>query len=91
MKSEMTGVLHGRTIQLDEEPGLPEGQHVRVQLQPAADDESLAPGGGVKRAAGAWNDDPDGLDAYPEWNRQQRKTGCRPGFRPAPVAGEVPL
>jgi hypothetical protein len=78
MKSEITGVVHGRMIQLDEEPGLPDGQHVTVRLQPAGDADAIAPGEGIKRAAGAWNDDPEGLDAYLEWNRQQRKTGRRP-------------
>ena len=29
------GVIHGRTIELSESPGLPDGQRVVVQLQPA--------------------------------------------------------
>lgn len=31
----MQGVVHGKTIELSEAPGLPEGQKVIVQLQPA--------------------------------------------------------
>jgi hypothetical protein len=78
MKTEMTGVVHGRVIRLDEEPGLPDGQQVTVRIQSTGDAEALAPGEGIRRAAGAWSDDPEGLDAYLEWNRQQRKTGRRP-------------
>ena len=45
MNNSMTGIVHGRTIQLDQEPGLPDGQQVIVSLAPAA-------GGGT--AANAW-------------------------------------
>jgi len=31
----------------------------------------------LKRAAGSWCDDPEGLDRFLEWNRQQRKINRR--------------
>jgi hypothetical protein len=31
----------------------------------------------LKRAAGSWSDDPEGLDQFLEWNRQQRKVNRR--------------
>jgi hypothetical protein len=43
------GVVHGRVIELDREPGIPEGQVVSVVLRPA-----LPPGEGLRRSFGAW-------------------------------------
>ena len=50
----LTGVVHGRTIELDQEPQLPDGQRVSVQVQPEEGppkwlerftvDPSIAPG-----------------------------------------------
>lgn len=69
------GVIHGRTIELDAEPGLPDGQTVSVIVQPVAAKNSQEAFEALKRAAGGWeNDDPEGLEKYLEWNRQQRKT-----------------
>jgi hypothetical protein len=71
----LKGTVHGKTIELEAEPGLPEGQQVKVTLQPASGQEnreerSREP---LKRAAGSWSDDPEGLDQFLQWNRQQRK------------------
>jgi hypothetical protein len=65
------GVVHGRIIELDHEPGLPDGEKVTVTVEVAAN--GLPPGEGLRRAFGAWADDPEGLDEFLEWNRQQRK------------------
>jgi hypothetical protein len=70
------GVIRGKTIELEREPGLPDGQEVTVTVQPA-DPPKLAPGEGLRRSAGGWADDAEGLDEYLEWNRQQRKLGRR--------------
>jgi hypothetical protein len=78
MTTELTGVVHGNTIQLDRDLGLPDGHHVIVVVRSEEGAEQLAPGEGIKRAAGSWADDPEGLDAYLEWNRQQRKAGRKP-------------
>lgn len=53
------GTVHGRTIQLDHEPGLPEGQLVSVVLRPA-----LPPGEGLHRSFGAWAPEARDLDTF---------------------------
>jgi len=72
-KKEIRGLIQGRTVMLDVDPGLPDGQPVIVipAVRPASDEEAR---GRLLRAAGAWTgDDEEGLDQYLEWNRQQRK------------------
>jgi hypothetical protein len=70
------GVIHGQTIELDADIGLPDGQIVAIRVQPLVPHTSKLPSGeGIRRSAGGWSDDPDGLDAYLEWNRRQRKQG----------------
>ena len=83
MNNTITGIIHGRTIQLDQEPGLPDGQPVIVSLVPAAGDQpqKLPPGEGLRLAFGAWADEGEELDEYLEWCRQQRKVG-RPEIEP---------
>lgn len=73
----LRGVVHGKTIELDVDAGLPDGQEVRVIVQPATDEDKLLPGEGIRRSAGAWSDDPEGVDEFVEWNRKQRETGGR--------------
>jgi hypothetical protein len=73
----LKGTVHGKTIELEAESGLPEGQQVTVTLEPqkqTKDESSLE---ALKRAAGSWSDDPEGLDRFLEWNRQQRKINRR--------------
>ncbi|HET6880810.1 MAG TPA: hypothetical protein VFI31_11685 [Pirellulales bacterium] len=66
------GTVHGKTIELEREPGLPDGEHVTVVVQPS-ERKRLPPGEGIRRSEGGWADDPEGLDDFLEWNRQQRK------------------
>jgi hypothetical protein len=76
MKTALAGIVHGRTIQLDVETGLPDGQPVNVVLEPASlrdSPTSAAAKEALHRAAGSWSDDIEGLDRYLEWTRQQRK------------------
>jgi hypothetical protein len=58
----LRGVVHGKTIQLEQESGLPEGQLVTVTVKPVAN--RLPPGEGIRRSAGAWADDPHGVDKW---------------------------
>lgn len=68
------GIIHGRTIELDQETGLPDGQEVVVTVQaPTTAGRQLSPGEGIRRSAGGWSDDPQGLDEFLNWNRDQRK------------------
>jgi hypothetical protein len=72
----MKGVIHGRVIELEGEPGLPEGQEVSVTLEPfppAASPTSPEALAALRRAAGTWDHDNDELKQYLDWNRQQRK------------------
>ena len=82
----LRGTVHGKTIELEAESGLPEGQQVTVTLQPAPQQQTVSetPLEALKRAAGSWSDDPEGLDRFLEWNRQQRKINrsvTRPGWK----------
>lgn len=81
VNSTYHGIVHGRTIELDAEIGLPDGQAVAVTVQPVMPSKRLAVGEGIQRSAGGWSDDPTGLDSYLEWNRQQRKVS-RPELSP---------
>lgn len=69
------GVVHGKNIELDREPGLPDGQLVTVTVRSAGDAGIMAAGEGLRRSAGAWADDAEALDVYLTWNREQRKRG----------------
>ncbi len=71
------GVVRGRTIELEQEPGLPDGQQVKVTMEPADKGSDFPSGEGLRRSAGSWADDAEGLDRYLEWTRQQRKLGRR--------------
>ena len=66
--STFKGTVHGKTIELDQEPGLPEGQLVSVTLT-----ASLPPGEGLRKSFGAWASDADELDEFLRELRQQRK------------------
>lgn len=76
----LRGIVHGKTIELEDAPGLPDGQEVSVMIHPVQE-ERLAPGEGLRRSFGAWADEAEELDRYLEWNRQQRKIG-RPEIEP---------
>lgn len=78
----LRGVIHGKTIELNDETGLPDGQQVNITVQPVSGTEGLIgrlpPGEGIRRSAGAWAADVEELDQYLEWNRQQRKISRPP-------------
>lgn len=72
-KKEVRGRIHGKTVRLEEDPGLPDGSSVRVIVEacPPSDEERRA---ALLRAAGAWaGDDEEGLEQYLESIRRQRK------------------
>jgi hypothetical protein len=79
--SILRGVIHGKTIELEAEPGLPDGQQVTATVAPVAHGQRLPPGEGIRRSAGGWAEDAEELDQYLEWNRQQRKVS-RPELEP---------
>ena len=70
---EQRGVVRGKTIELDQTTGLPDGQPVTVTVQPLSPTaRHLLPGEGIQRSAGAWDDDPEGLEEFLAWSREQR-------------------
>jgi hypothetical protein len=78
MKTALKGVIHGKTIELTDEPGFPDGQEVSVTVElvnQATSPTSAEALESLRRAAGTWNEDAEELDRYLEWNRQQRKSG----------------
>jgi hypothetical protein len=79
MKPTIRGVIHGKTIELEQAPGLPDGQQVGVTIEPlpAAALGALPCGEGLQRAFGAWAADAEDLDTFLEWNRQQRMVDRR--------------
>lgn len=73
------GVVRGKVIELERAVNLPDGQEVTVIIQPS-NGKKLPAGEGIRRSFGGWAEDADELDAYLEWNRQQRKqTRREPG------------
>lgn len=76
MTKTMHRKVHGRTIQLDEDPGVAEGQEVEVQVR-ALPKPGRVPGEGFLRTEGALIDDTE-WDAIMEEVHQQRKLERRP-------------
>jgi len=74
----LKGTVHGKTIELEQESGLPEGQVVSVTVQPLSPEAlRMPPGEGIRRSAGGWAEDAEELDEYLELVRQQRKVSRR--------------
>ena len=76
----LKGTVHGKTIELEIESGLPDGQRVNIVLKPSLP-ASNSLGEGIRQSAGGWADDPEGLEEFLAWNRQRRKAG-RPEIDP---------
>jgi hypothetical protein len=66
--SNIQGTIHGRIVELDQEPGLPDGQSVSVTLVAA-----LPSNGNLRRCFGSWADDAAELDPFLEQIRGDRK------------------
>ena len=63
----LKGTIRGKTIELEQAPGLPDGQEVSVTLTAAAQ-----AGDGLRRAFGGWAGATE-LDAFLEEIRRERK------------------
>lgn len=64
MNRTLHGRIHGKTIELDEDPGAAEGQEVHVQVTLIS--HSQRPGGGFLRTEGALADDAEWDDIMKE-------------------------
>ena len=66
--SPLKGVIRGKTIELEGELGLPDGQPVTVIVH-----SLLSPGEGIKQSAGAWADAGEELDSWLDQMQQSRR------------------
>ena len=75
MTKTVHGKVRGKTIELEQELGVPEGQEVEVQITTLHG--QTKGGGGISRTAGALADDPH-WDAIMEEVHRARKVERRP-------------
>jgi len=75
MIKTLHGAVHGRSIELEEDLGVAEGEQVEVQVKVTPRDKPW--GAGILRTAGALADDPH-WDAIMEEVHQARKLERRP-------------
>jgi hypothetical protein len=75
MTKTLHGKVHGWTIELDEDPGVAEGQEVEVQMKVISPPKKW--GEGILRTAGALADDPY-WDGIMEEIHKARKIERRP-------------
>jgi hypothetical protein len=83
MTKTIHGKVHGRTIELQEDPGVAEGEEVEVQMK-VIPKTRRKPGEGFLRTEGALADDTE-WDAIMEEIHHARKLETRP---PIPDLGE---
>ncbi len=69
----LTGIVRGKFIHLDAESGFPDGQCVKVTLEPRQPASKKEPGEGLLRAFGGWSDDPEGVDRFVEETYRLRR------------------
>jgi hypothetical protein len=75
MTKTLHGKVRGRTIELDEDPGVAEGQEVEVQMKVVPPAKKW--GEGILRSAGGWANYPE-MAAIMEKIHQERKLERRP-------------
>ncbi len=78
MSKVVHGVIHGKTIQLTEDPGMADGQEVQIVL--ATVPSATSWGDGIRRSAGGWADDPE-IDAVMGRIQEDRRRERRPQVR----------
>jgi len=79
MTKTVHGVVHGKTIELDEDLGVFEGQEVEVQVKLVTKNGTR--GEGIRRSAGGWNDHPE-MGAIMDKIQQDRKLERRSVIEP---------
>jgi len=71
---EVNGIVRGKTIELQEELGLPDGQHVILTVRVIPPSQSTGKvHEGLLQAAGAWADGGDELDEWLKETYEARK------------------
>ncbi len=69
MVKQVQGVIHGKTIELDQDPGIGEGQRVYVQVSMSLTEEPW--GEGILRSAGIAADVPGFDEAFEQVQRDR--------------------
>jgi hypothetical protein len=72
-----SGVVHGKTIELADDPQLAEGEKVEVTIRPLEPKKARAPGDGIRKSAGAIPFDPKDDEILAQIYRD-RKNSRRP-------------
>jgi len=75
MTKTLRGTVHGKNIELNEDPGVAEGQEVELQMRVVPPTGTW--GEGILRSAGGWANYPE-MDAVMERIHQERKRERRP-------------
>ena len=70
MLKQVQGIIHGRTIELTEDPGVADGQEVMITIRTVPPPRPW--GEGILRTADALADDPEWDDIMEEFYRQRR-------------------
>ncbi len=75
MTKKLHGKVHGKTIELVEDPGVADGQEVELLIEVVPSAQKW--GDGIRRSAGGWVDYPE-MDDILEKIYQERKLERRP-------------
>ena len=77
MPETIPGTIHGRTIELEADPGLADGQKVEIIIRPATSADARA--AAIARTAGSMADDPE-FDAVMAEVERRRKSARHRGL-----------
>ena len=72
--ASLNGIIHGKTIELEQETGMPDGTRVQVAVVSRS---NLSPGDSLRRAFGSWSDDPEGIEEFLKQVRRDRDNDSR--------------
>ncbi len=72
--TNIRGVVHGRTIELDQELGVPEGASVTISIQTSVEPKPSLDQG-LREAFGALAECADEVDEFNAWYRAERHRG----------------
>jgi hypothetical protein len=75
MSNLLHGVVHGRTIELNESPGVADGQEVEIVLRVMPPDDAW--GHGIQRSAGIAADMPGFDEVFAEIQRERKAAEFR--------------
>lgn len=77
----IVGVVHGKTIVLESDANLPDGQRVSVEVRPLPEEAKRPWGEGIRASAGALADEPEDLETTFAFFRSLRQND-RPPIEP---------